>query len=343
MGNSKIDIEKQYDKLAQDWRDINNIIWGIPAVAISIMTGIIVASYQAGLMGWPRIILLGVGSILLFALSLEVVKKRLLMNAISKRLHELETKCGDDNLVPSPYSTPDLLKYTYEKDNPDDKDPVYVLFKWSYARQYLTQVVFVAAILVTALTEWEFYNYLKDLKVDVGLSLLVGFLPIAIIAGIITWVKIKKWVVITWYAKGNSAFDLKKYEDAIKCYNRAIQIDPNYVDAVNKLLSCCDKALEIDPNGADIWCKKGTVLLTNLGKYEEAVAQFDKALGIKPGYADAWYNRACSKVKKGDIDNGLSDLKKAIEIDKGFAELAKEDKAFEAIRNDEHFKALIIR
>ena len=73
------------------------------------MTGIIVASYQHQLVGWPRIILLGIGSILLFALSLEVVKKRLLMNAISKRLYELEKKCGD--FKPFPYTTTGLFKY----------------------------------------------------------------------------------------------------------------------------------------------------------------------------------------------------------------------------------------
>jgi hypothetical protein len=39
----------------------------------------------------------------------------------------------------------------------------------------------------------------------------------------------------------------------------------------------------------------------------------------------------------------LSDLKKAIEIDKNFIESAKQDKDFENIRNDERFKALIMK
>jgi hypothetical protein len=36
-------------------------------------------------------------------------------------------------------------------------------------------------------------------------------------------------------------------------------------------------------------------------------------------------------------------LKKAIEIDKEYIESAKEDKDFESIRNDERFKALIMK
>jgi hypothetical protein len=65
----------QCDKFANDWRHINTIIWGIPAVAVTIMAGIIVAAYSKELDGWPRIVLLGVGALFLFALTVEVVKK----------------------------------------------------------------------------------------------------------------------------------------------------------------------------------------------------------------------------------------------------------------------------
>ncbi len=75
-GNSEpVTIKTQYDKLAEDWRHINTMIWGVPAVAISIMTGLIFAAYQPQLEGWPRIMSLGVGALLLFALTVEVIKK----------------------------------------------------------------------------------------------------------------------------------------------------------------------------------------------------------------------------------------------------------------------------
>jgi hypothetical protein len=53
------------------------------------------------------------------------------------------------------------------------------------------------------------------------------------------------------------------------------------------------------------------------------------------------YNRASSKVKHGDIENGLADLGKAIEIDRDWTELAIQDKDFDSIRNDKRFKAVI--
>jgi hypothetical protein len=66
------------------------MIWGVPDVAVLIMTIIILAAYQQQLEGWPRIISLGFGALLLFTLTVEVIKKRLLMSAISGKLADLE-------------------------------------------------------------------------------------------------------------------------------------------------------------------------------------------------------------------------------------------------------------
>jgi tetratricopeptide (TPR) repeat protein len=43
---------------------------------------------------------------------------------------------------------------------------------------------------------------------------------------------------------------------------------------------------------------------------------FDKVLELNPTNSDAWYSRARTKVRKGDIDNGLADLEKAIQLDR---------------------------
>jgi tetratricopeptide (TPR) repeat protein len=71
------------------------------------------------------------------------------------------------------------------------------------------------------------------------------------------------------------------------------------------------------------------------------MAIFGKALEIDSNNAGLWYNRACARVKQGDTGNGLADLKKAIEIDEKYVELAKQEKDFESIRNNERFKALV--
>jgi tetratricopeptide (TPR) repeat protein len=157
-----------------------------------------------------------------------------------------------------------------------------------------------------------------------------------------------------WYNKGITLNKLGRHNEAIECYDNAIGINPNDASAwgnkgaalynlgrYKEAIGCCDEAIEIDPNYASAWYNKG-VILDKLGRHNEAIECNDKAIGINPNDASAWYNRACYKVKKGDIDNGLFDLKKAIEINKEqIVKLAKQDPDFEAIRNDDRFKALI--
>lgn len=120
----------------------------------------------------------------------------------------------------------------------------------------------------------------------------------------------------------NTLRSLQLYDRAIKKFNDVIQLAGERQDIL-----------------IAAWNNKGLALY-NLGKHKEAIACYDKALEMKQDYALAWYNRACSKVKIRDIENAIADLKKAIGINKDYIRIAKQDKDFESIRDDEGFKAL---
>jgi hypothetical protein len=63
---------------------------------------------------------------------------------------------------------------------------------------------------------------------------------------------------------------------------------------------------------------------------------------LQPQYSYAWYDRAIYKINSGDINNGLADLRKAVEIGKSaYIESTKESKNFERIRNNEEFKKIL--
>ena len=94
--------------------------------------------------------------------------------------------------------------------------------------------------------------------------------------------------------KGNEYYYKKEYNNAIQCYDKALEIDANYADAWynkgavlgdllkhNEAIQCFDKAIEIDPNNAYAWSNKG-LALSNLRKYDDAIQCFDKALEIDP-------------------------------------------------------------
>src|SRR2546430_1745422 len=93
---SRIDALKiQYDKLTSHWTSFNNLIWAVPTVAIAIMTGILIGAYdRLGEGTYERIATLSVGSLFLFALTIEVIKKRYHMNVISLLLKDLQVELG---------------------------------------------------------------------------------------------------------------------------------------------------------------------------------------------------------------------------------------------------------
>ena len=93
-----------------------------------------------------------------------------------------------------------------------------------------------------------------------------------------------------WRNKGGALYSLGKYDEAIECYDKAIQIDPdspvvwnnkglalNSLGKYDEAIASYDKAIQIDPDDADVWNNKG-LALNSLGKYDEAIASYDRAI-----------------------------------------------------------------
>ncbi|HEX2067353.1 MAG TPA: tetratricopeptide repeat-containing serine protease family protein [Nitrososphaeraceae archaeon] len=132
--------------------------------------------------------------------------------------------------------------------------------------------------------------------------------------------------VRAWYNKGLALENLGKHQEAIACYDKALEIDPNAAPVCNnkgnalanmrqygEAIACYDKALEIDPNYVDAWYNKG-IALANLRKYEEAIKQFDEALKLYPDYVDAWTNKGNTLLILGKYEEAIKCIKEATKI-----------------------------
>jgi hypothetical protein len=75
MSKREIDSVDRYNRYAEDWRFHHKLIWEIPSVAMAILAGILTISFSF-LGPLPRVILLGLGTVLIFGLFLAVLKHR---------------------------------------------------------------------------------------------------------------------------------------------------------------------------------------------------------------------------------------------------------------------------
>jgi tetratricopeptide (TPR) repeat protein len=140
---------------------------------------------------------------------------------------------------------------------------------------------------------------------------------------------------------GDSAEDLlataleltysQKTEEALKCYDRVLEINQNSVEAwyskgvtlgrvlrYDEAIACYDHALKINPDFAEAWQNKGT-MLDALGKVEEALLCYDRALQINQHFVEAWYNKGNVLEKLERYEEAIKCYNCALENNVSFA------------------------
>ena len=155
------------------------------------------------------------------------------------------------------------------------------------------------------------------------------------------------------YKKGVNYMSNDKLSDAIRSFELALRLDPNYVEAWIKkgyahfhlrdysfAISSYDMALNIDPDNHEAWNLKGLAYY-KMNNYTKAIECCTKALDANPRDGLVWYNYACYLTLDGKVDDGMEALKRAIEIDISHAKKAVRDKDFENARAEEGFMRII--
>jgi len=128
-----------------------------------------------------------------------------------------------------------------------------------------------------------------------------------------------------WGNKGKSLDNLGSREEAILCFDRALDLDPlnavtwnnkgNCLDNLGRFedaVRCYDKAIGCMPRLAGAWYNKGRSL-HKLGR-DEAVRCFGTALELDPGLTAAWYNKGNILHRLGRYDEALPCVDKALEL-----------------------------
>ena len=118
----------------------------------------------------------------------------------------------------------------------------------------------------------------------------------------------------------------KKFDKAIISWQKAIDINPKYIEAFNGLgnayiklkkmehaIQSFEKAIKINPNYFEAYSNLGSALL-KLKKYKDAIVKFEEAIKIKPDFSEAIYGKAYSLMRDKNFQDAIIFFKKFIEL-----------------------------
>jgi len=150
--------------------------------------------------------------------------------------------------------------------------------------------------------------------------------------------------------------DQKKNEEAMRCYEKGIKIDPTYgmiynniaflffkdktADSLKKAESFYKKAIALDKKIPEPHNNLGS-LYDHLDKLEDAIECFKKAIDINPKFSYAHYNIGSVYISIGKFNEAKKYLKESIKLNPNFIIAHRSlSRITKYTENDEHFKWL---
>jgi tetratricopeptide (TPR) repeat protein len=131
----------------------------------------------------------------------------------------------------------------------------------------------------------------------------------------------------SWKLRGNEFLRAEAYEEALVCYEKALEIDPMYSDAWNnhgvtlrrleryeEAIISLDKALKFNPYDKVAWENRAKIISSKFRLYEEAIYNLDKVLEIDHNDSEALFLRGADLVKLGRHEEAEDSYKKSLEI-----------------------------
>ena len=119
-----------------------------------------------------------------------------------------------------------------------------------------------------------------------------------------------------WKDKGNALVKEKKYKDALDCYSKAIEIDPN------------------DP----ILYSNRSAMHLNLAQFDDSLKDAEKAISLKPDYAKAYLRKGKALEGQEKFKEALEAYKLGLEKDNQNAQLLQASKELEEMLNNPFLK-----
>ncbi|OYT17979.1 MAG: hypothetical protein CCU26_19150 [Nitrospira sp. UW-LDO-01] len=132
-----------------------------------------------------------------------------------------------------------------------------------------------------------------------------------------------------WFERG---FNSSDWDEKMRCYTEAIQLNPNDADAYTNrgnarahkgdfdgAMQDYTEALRLQPDHADAYNNRGNARSSN-GDFAGGMQDCTEAIRLKPDDADAYNSRGIMRVKMGDLDGAIEDSTEAIRLNHAYAD-----------------------
>ncbi|MBD2126145.1 tetratricopeptide repeat protein [Microcoleus sp. ZQ-A2] len=133
------------------------------------------------------------------------------------------------------------------------------------------------------------------------------------------------------YKRGDTLLELKRYDDALASYNRAVELKPEYAEAwkgkgstllalkrYEEARNAYDKAIQIQPAYSEAWIGRGNAL-DSLQQYKEAINSFDRAIEFQSDSLEAWNSKGNVQIKLQQYSDAIASFDKAIQLQPKYA------------------------
>jgi len=129
-----------------------------------------------------------------------------------------------------------------------------------------------------------------------------------------------------WNNKGDEELRNEKPQEALKCFDKAIELEPNEpiywnnkgfaldeLKRYEEAIECYDRAIKLNPNNPIYWNNKGYAL-KELKRYEEAIECYDRAIELNPNEPIYWNEKGIALDELKRYEEAIECYDRAIEL-----------------------------
>jgi len=120
---------------------------------------------------------------------------------------------------------------------------------------------------------------------------------------------------VAWNNKGLTLVKLRREDEALKAYKKALEIDPDYRTASKNLKKLLERQKVVSVVDKDFKIAERDI---KEGRYQDAIIHYNLAIRKHPRFPAAFNNRGIAYLKLREYDNAIQSFKKALAIDPNY-------------------------